>query len=108
MSQTVLEITDTNFDQEVVQSSDPFLLDLSAEWCGPCRALAPVVEELSRDYNGKVRFGKLDIDANPKVPSQFMVRSVPTLLLFNKGKVVGQLVGAHPRQRIEELIGKAQ
>ena len=107
MSQTVLEVTDGNFDSEVLQSPQPFLLDLSAEWCGPCKAIAPVVEELSRDYAGKVRFGKLDIDKNPQTPSKFMVRSVPTLLLFNKGQVVGQLIGAHPRGRIEELLGKA-
>ena len=108
MSEAVLTITDGNFDAEVLKSPQPFLLDLSASWCGPCRALAPIIDELARDLAGKARFGKLDIDENPRVPTQFMVRSVPTLLLFKGGTVVGQLVGAHPRQRIEELLAKAQ
>ncbi|MCA9669260.1 MAG: thioredoxin [Myxococcales bacterium] len=105
-SENVIHITDANFDNQVLKSSQPFLLDLSAEWCQPCKALAPVIEELATEYTGKVRFGNLDVDHNPRVPNQFQVRSMPTLLLFSGGNVIGQLIGAHPRQRIVDLIAK--
>ena len=103
----LIEITDGNFEEQVIGSSLPFLLDLTADWCGPCKAIAPVVEELSNEYNGKVRFGKLDIDNNPQIPTRFQVRSVPTLLLFKGGQVISQLVGAHPKPKIAELVEKA-
>lgn len=103
----VLEITDNNFEKEVLKSSTPFLLDLSATWCQPCRHIAPVIDELANAYVSKVRFGTLDIDKNPKIPSQYQVRAVPTLLLFKNGQVLGQLTGAHPRPRIVELIEKS-
>lgn len=103
----VLEITDANFDSEVLQSPLPFLLDLAAEWCGPCKALAPLVNELATAYAGKVRFGSLDIDGNPAVPTRYQVRSIPTLILFHQGEVVGQLIGAHPRPRLVALLEKA-
>jgi len=100
-------ITDDNFDAQVIQSSTPFLLDLSADWCGPCKAIAPLIEELANEYAGRVGFGTVDIDQNPKIPTQYQVRSIPTLLMFSGGKVVGQLTGAHPRPRIVDLIQKA-
>lgn len=103
----VREITDDTFDTEVLKSSIPFLLDLSAEWCGPCKAIAPLIEELAHQYNGKVAFGTVDIDKNPRIPTQYQVRSIPTLLMFNSGQVIGQLTGAHPRARIIDLIDKA-
>ncbi len=103
----VLEITDGNFEAQVLKSSTPFLLDFSAAWCGPCKAIAPVIGELATEYAGKVGFGEVDIEKSPKVSAQYLVRSVPTLLLINKGKVVGQLTGAHPRARIVDLIQKA-
>ncbi|MBK6846969.1 MAG: thioredoxin [Proteobacteria bacterium] len=103
----VLEISDANFASEVLQSPLPFLLDLAAEWCGPCKALAPLVGELADTYAGKVRFGSLDIDSNPEVPTRYQVRSIPTLLLFHQGEVVGQLIGAHPRPRLVALLEKA-
>lgn len=103
----VHEITDDTFDAEVLSSSIPFLLDLTAQWCGPCKAIAPLIEELARQYAGKVAFGKVDIDQNPKIPTQYQVRSIPTLLMFNGGQVIGQLTGAHPRARIVDLIDKA-
>jgi thioredoxin 1 len=103
----VQEITDDNFEEQVLGAAAPFLLDLSAEWCQPCKAIAPVVSALAAEYAGRISFGTIDIDKNPRVPTQFQVRSIPTLLLFNGGKVVGQLTGAHPRSRIEDLLKKA-
>lgn len=103
----VMTITDGNFEKEVLESGQPFLLDLSAEWCGPCKAIAPIVEELATEFDGKVRIGTVDIDDNPQVPTRYQVRSVPTLLMFADGQVVGQLIGAHPRPRIVDLIQKA-
>ena len=106
-SPNTFEVTDSNFQAEVVKSPLPVLVDFWATWCGPCRTIAPHVDALAQSYAGKIRVGKCDIDQNPMVPSQFEVRSIPTLLLFKNGQVVGQLVGAVPRPRIEDLIGKA-
>ena len=103
----LITITDANFEEQVLKSAQPFLLDLAAEWCGPCKAIAPTIAALASEYAGKVGFGTIDIDQNPQVPTQFQVRSIPTLLMFSGGKVVGQLTGAHPKARIVELISKA-
>lgn len=103
----VIEITDDNFEGAVLGSDRPFLLDLSAEWCGPCKALGPVVEELATKYDGKAYVGTIDIDANPTVPTRYQVRSIPTLLMFKGGGVVGQLIGAHSRDRIAGLIDQS-
>jgi thioredoxin 1 len=105
--QNVLEVTDTNFDSEILKSQLPVLIDFWAVWCAPCRAIAPHVEALAKEYDGKIRVGKMDIDANPHVPSQYDVRSIPTLLMFKNGQVVGQVVGAVPRAKVEELIKRA-
>jgi thioredoxin 1 len=105
--QNVVEFTDDSFEREVVKSDKPTLIDFWATWCAPCRAIAPLVEQLADSYAGKIKFGKMDIDSNPKVPTQFEIRSIPTLLLFKEGKVVGQIVGAVPKAKIEELIKKA-
>src|SRR6266436_2113983 len=106
-SQNVFEATDENFQKEILDSPVPALVDFWAVWCAPCRTIAPHVEALANDYEGKLRVGKFDIDANPNIPSQFDIRSIPTLIVFKGGKVVGQLVGAVPRAKIEELIKKA-
>jgi thioredoxin 1 len=106
-SENMVTITDGNFDAEVLKSSTPVLIDFWAQWCAPCRAIAPMVDALAKDYAGKIKVGKLDIDSNPKVPTQYDVRSIPTLLVFKEGKVVGQIVGAVPRPKVEELIKKA-
>ncbi len=106
-SQNVIEITDSNFEAEVLKSSQPVLVDFWAVWCAPCRAIAPHVDALANEYAGKLKVGKCDIDANPQIPTQFEVRSIPTLLMFKDGKVVGQLVGAVPRAKIEEMVKKA-
>ncbi|MFH1130479.1 MAG: thioredoxin [Pseudomonadota bacterium] len=102
----VSQITDDNFESQVIKSSNPFLLDLSAEWCQPCQFIAPVIDELANEYVGKIGFGTLDIDQNRNVPTKYQVRAVPTLLLFVKGQVVGQLTGAHPRTRIVDLLNR--
>lgn len=106
-SQNTLEVTDTNFDSDVLKSEVPVLVDFWAAWCAPCRAIAPHVEALATQYEGKIRVGKCDIDSNPQVPSQYDIRSIPTLLMFKGGQVVGQVVGAVPRAKIEDLVKRA-
>ena len=106
-SPNVFEVTDTNFATEILKSPVPVLVDFWAVWCAPCRVIAPHVDAIANDYAGKVRVGKLDIDSNPEIASQFEVRSIPTLLLFKDGKVVGQLVGAVPKAKVEDMVKKA-
>ncbi len=101
-----VEITDSNFQTEVLQSPTPVLVDFWAEWCGPCKMIAPVVEELAKEYNGKLKVGKVDVDANQQVSMQFGIRSIPTLLVFKGGKVVDQLIGAVPKKMLVEKISK--
>jgi thioredoxin len=97
-------VTDATFDRLVLGASTPVLLDLWAEWCGPCHMVAPTIDALARDYAGRVLVGKLDIDANPTVARQFDVRSIPTLLLFRDGKLADRLVGVQPRAAIEARL----
>jgi thioredoxin 1 len=104
LSSDVTRFTDSNFDAEVLQSSQPVLVDFSATWCGPCRAIAPLVAALARDYAGRVKMGQLNVDDCPRVATQFDVRALPTLLLFKDGQVIGQIVGAVARPRIETLL----
>ena len=106
-SENVKTLTDSSFDAEVLKSNEPVLVDFWATWCGPCRAVAPVVDALAKDYAGKVKVGKMDVDSNPQVPTKYGVMSIPTLLLFKGGKVVGQIVGAVPRPKLEDMITKA-
>ena len=106
-SPNIVEVTDSNFDSEILKSPLPVLVDFWAVWCAPCRAIAPHVEALANQYAGKLRVGKCDIDSNPEIPSQFEIRSIPTLLLFKDGKVVGQLVGAVPSAKLEDMVKKA-
>jgi len=103
----VIQITDDNFDSTVLQSKRPFLLDLTAEWCGPCKAIAPVIEALASEYDGQAYVGAINIDDNPGVPTRYQVRSIPTLIMFKGGDVVGQLMGALPKDRIASLIDQA-
>jgi len=96
----MIELTDDNFQKEVLESSTPVLVDFWAVWCGPCRAIAPLVEEIARDYEGKLKVGKMDVDAHQDVPIRFGIRSIPTLMMFKNGKVVEQIIGGIPKQQL--------
>jgi thioredoxin 1 len=99
-----IEVTDANFDQEVLSSDKPVLVDFWAVWCGPCKMIAPLVEEIAREYNGKLKVGKLDVDSNPDVSLRFGIRSIPTLMVFKAGKVVEQIIGAVPKRNLVEKV----
>ncbi len=102
----LVELTDDNFDQEVLQSDIPVLVDFWAVWCGPCKMIAPIVEELAGEYAGKVKIAKMDVDNNRQAPMNFGIRSIPTLLLFNGGDVVDTIIGAASKAQIEEKISR--
>ena len=102
----VAEVTDQTFDTEVLQSERPTIIDFWAEWCAPCRAIEPIVKEFASEYGERVNIVKMDIDANPGVPGRFGVRSIPTILAFQGGQVVQQLVGARPKKDFEEMVAK--
>lgn len=104
---SLLHVTDKNFSLEVLQSDLPVLVDFWATWCGPCRAISPIVEELAEEFSGRVKITKLNVDENPATPSQYGVRGIPTLILFKEGKVIDQIVGSVPKARLKALIEKA-
>jgi thioredoxin 1 len=106
MSEHTTTLTDGNFEESVIKSSQPVLVDFWAEWCGPCRMIAPTVEALAADYSGKITVGKLNVDDNPGTATQFAVRSIPTLLIFKDGQVVEQIVGLTDKTRLQGLIDK--
>jgi thioredoxin 1 len=95
-----LHLTDATFQQDVLNSDKPVLVDFTATWCGPCRMIAPIIEELANEYQGKAVMGKLDVDENPETSMNFGIRSVPTLLIFKGGQVVDQIIGAVGKDRI--------
>lgn len=107
MAEGVLEFTDQNFDADVIGSDTPVLVDFWAEWCAPCKMIAPTVEALAREYEGQVRIGKLNIDENPSVPSKFGIRGIPTLMLFKGGEVAEQIVGVKPKADLKAAIDRA-
>jgi len=100
----VIEVTDATFDQEVLQSEQPVLVDFWAAWCGPCKAIGPIVEDLATKYTGKLKVAKVNVDQNSGTPSRYGVRGIPALLFFKAGKVSDQLVGYVPQETIEEKI----
>ncbi len=105
-SDAILEITDANFDQMVLKSDRPVMIDFWAAWCGPCRALAPIVDEVAKQYGGKVVVGKMDVDKNTATPQRYGVRGIPTLLVFKGGQVREQIVGYVPKETIEKALDK--
>ncbi len=106
-SEKVLAFTDSNFDSEVLKSDKPVLVDFWAAWCAPCRAVGPIVDEIASDYDGVIKVGKVNVDENQVVPGKYGIRGIPTVILFNKGKVVEQIVGAAPKTSFKQMIDKA-
>lgn len=105
-SNDLVILQDSTFEKEVLKSDVPVLVDFWAVWCGPCKAIAPTVEELAKQYKGKVKIAKLDVDEHQQVPQQYGIRSIPTLLMFKGGRVVDTIVGAVPRAKLEDSIKK--
>jgi thioredoxin 1 len=106
-SNDVVTLQDSTFDAEVLKSDVPVLVDFWAVWCGPCKAIAPAVDEIAREYKGKLKVAKLDIDGNQGVPQKFGVRSIPTLLIFKGGRVVDTIIGAVPKSKLVDSVKKA-
>jgi thioredoxin 1 len=106
MADNVLTLTDDEFEADVLKASLPTLVDFWAEWCAPCRALSPVVEELARNYGGRLQVGKMNIDEQPNTAGKYAVRAIPTLLIFKDGNVVDQVVGLSNKAKLEEVLAK--
>jgi thioredoxin 1 len=104
--QFVTEVNDSDFEQQVLKSETPVLVDFWATWCGPCRALAPVVDQVAGEYEGKIKVMKMDVDRNAATPGRYGIRGIPALLLFKDGKVAEQIVGYVPKDTIDKTIGK--
>lgn len=107
MSDQVMHLDEASFENKVEKENSPILVDFWAEWCPPCRALAPVIEELAAEYQGKVRFAKLNVDEARDIATRFGIRSIPTLILFKDGKKINELNGNQPKDRIRNMLGAA-
>ena len=99
-----MDVTDETFEAEVINSDTPVLVDFWADWCAPCKIIAPIVEELANEYDGKVKFAKVDVDSNPKTATNYGIRGIPTLLIFKGGQPVGQIVGAVPKSALKSRL----
>ena len=105
--QNLVAVTDDTFKTEILDSGQPVFVDFWASWCGPCRMIGPIFEELANQYGGKIKFAKVNVDENPKSPANYGVRGIPTLILFKDGKVFDQVVGAVPKSQLENVLKKA-
>jgi len=106
MGQQIIEVTDSNFNELVLQSEKPVMVDFWASWCGPCKAIAPVIEELANEMGDKVQFSKCNVDDNPKTPSTYGIQAIPTLIFFKAGNAVDRITGMVPKAKIEEVFNK--
>ncbi len=104
MAENLINLTDANFEQEVINSDIPVLVDFWAEWCAPCKMIAPTISEIAKDYSGKIKVGKLDVDGNHITAAKYGIRSIPTLLIFNEGKLIDGIIGAVPKKHIVSKI----
>jgi len=102
----ILDVTDATFESEVLNASTPAIIDFWAEWCAPCRQIAPIVKDLAGQYGGKLKVVKMNIDENPSTPGRYGVRAIPTVLAFKGGAVVGQITGARPKSAFDEMVQK--
>jgi len=106
MMADLLHVSDADFEKEIVQAGIPAMVDFWAEWCGPCKMVGPTVEALAKEYAGKIKIAKMDVDQNRETPAKFGIRSIPTLIMFKEGKVAQTLIGALPKADIEEALKK--
>jgi len=102
----LLQVTDGDFEEEIIKSDIPVMVDFWAEWCGPCKMVGPVVEELAQEYKGKIKIAKMDVDANRETPAKFGIRNIPTLILFKGGEVAKMIIGAQPKSHLDEELKK--
>jgi thioredoxin 1 len=106
MADGIIEIEDSNFESEVLKSDKPVLVDFWAPWCGPCKAIAPLVEDLAKSFSGKIKFAKCNVDNNPLTPGKYGIKAIPTLIFFKEGNVVNQITGMVAKVKLEEALNK--